>query len=76
MAGEYRGVKGEQTRHNLLRSQIRRYRRRLILLNRASSVAAVALLSFLLAVLADGLSMIDSLERCIRALGTIGLGRA
>lgn len=74
MAGEYRGVNSEQTRHAPLRSQIQRYRRRLRLLNRASWLGAVALLLYLLAVLAGGLSMLYPPVQWIRAVGTIGLG--
>ena len=74
MAGEYRGVNSEQDRHAPLRSQIKRYRRRLRLLNRASWLGAVALLFFLAAVLAGGLSMLYPPVQWIRAMGTIGLG--
>src|SRR3954447_5804691 len=51
LATEYRGAEREKPRHAPLRTQIQVYRRRLVLLNRASWLGAVALLCFLLAVL-------------------------
>lgn len=71
---EYRGVSGEQTRHKPLRTQIRNYRHRLVLLNRASWLAAVALLCFLAAVLAGGLSLAFPPIRAFKVVGTAGLG--
>ena len=74
LAAEYRGVAGEHTRHDPLREQIKGYRRRLVLLNRASCLAAIALLSFLVAVASGGLSLIYPPVRAIKAVGTAGLG--
>src|SRR5688500_7549329 len=54
---EYRGKAAEEPRHDPLRTQIRIYRCRLRLINRASWLGALALLSFLSAVLSGGLSM-------------------
>ena len=73
MAGEYRGVPGEQDRHAPLRAQIQGYRRRLVLLNWASWLGAVALLFFLSAVMAGGFSLLYPPVRAIRAVGTFGL---
>lgn len=73
LAGEYRGMPGEQGRHGPLRAQIQQYRTRLVLLSRASWLGAVALLCFLLAVLAGGLSMVYPPVRTIRTVGTLGL---
>ncbi|WP_435018072.1 DUF2721 domain-containing protein [Tundrisphaera sp. TA3] len=70
---EYRGVDGEHIRHGPLQSQIRNYRQRLILLNRASWLGAVALLCFLAAVLAGGLSLAYPPVRAFKAVGTAGL---
>jgi hypothetical protein len=49
------------------------YRRRLVLLNRASWLGAVALLCFLSAVLAGWLSLVYPPVRAIKAVGTTGL---
>ena len=73
LTSEYRGVEDGHNRHAPLRSQIRGYRRRLVLLNRASCLAAVALLNFLVAVTAGGLSLIYPPVRTIKAVGTFGL---
>lgn len=73
LTGEYRGVDIKHNRHDPLRSQIRVFRRRLILLNRASCLAAIALLCFLAAVLAGGLSLIYPPIRAIKAVGSFGL---
>lgn len=70
---EYRGVESEHGRHQPLRSQIRNYRHRLVLLNRASCLAAIALLCFLVSVLAGGLSMAFPPIRAYKAVGTTGL---
>ncbi len=73
LASEYRGVPGEHGRHGPLRSLIQRYRRRLILLNRASWISAVALLCLLVAVLLGGLSILFPPIVAFRAGGTFGL---
>lgn len=73
LAKEYRGVPGEHGRHGPLRSLIRRYRRRLVLLNRAAWIAAVALLAFLSAVLVGGLSILFPPIVALRTTGTAGL---
>ncbi len=73
LASEYRGVPGEHGRHAPLRVLIQRYRRRLVLLNRASWLAAVALLCFLSAVLIGGLSMLFPPVLEFKAGGTFGL---
>ena len=74
MAHEYRGVAGDHNRHAPLRSKIVGYRRRLVLLNRASWLGAIALLCFLVAVMAGGLSLMYPPVRPIKYVGTIGLG--
>ncbi len=71
-AGEYRGGSAEN-RHDPLRRQIGAYRQRLRLLLRASWMAAVALLSFLLAGLAGALSVVYPPVRAIKVVGTAGL---
>lgn len=73
LASEYRGVPGEHGRHAPLRSLIQRYRRRLVLLNRASWISAVALLCLLVAVLLGGLSILFPPIVALRAAGTFGL---
>ena len=73
LAREYRGVPGEHGRHAPLRTLIQRYRQRLVLLNRASWLAAVALLAFLSAVLIGGLSMLFPPVVAFRTAGTGGL---
>ncbi len=73
ITSEYRGVEDDHNRHEPLRSQIRVYRLRLLILNLASCLGAVALLCFLVAVLAGGLSMAYPPVRPIKAVGTIGL---
>lgn len=73
LTGEYRGVNNEQNRHAPLRTQIRLYRRRLNLLNWASWTAALALLNFLLAVIAGGTSLLYPPVVAIRTVGTAGL---
>lgn len=74
LAAEYRGVADEHNRHGPLREQIKGYRRRLVLLHRASCLAAIALLCFLVAVASGGLSLIYPPVRPIKAVGTAGLG--
>ena len=64
---------GEHGRHAPLRALIQRYRRRLVLLNRASWLAAVAMLCFLWAVLVGGLSMLFPPVEELKTAGTIGL---
>jgi len=70
---EYRGNPAEAPRHDPLRAEIGIYRQRLRLINRASWLAAVGLLSFLLAVLAGGLSMVYPPVRGIKVVGSFGL---
>lgn len=73
LATEYRGVPDEHGRHGPLRTLIQRYRRRLMLLNRASWLAAVALLAFLSAVMVGGLSILYPPVVALRTAGTWGL---
>lgn len=80
LAGRYRALTREyrtggvgDTRHGLLQSQIRAYRRRLRLINRASWLAAIALLCFILAVLAGGFSVMYPPIRYFKWIGTAGL---
>ncbi len=73
ITSEYRGVGDNHGRHAPLQSQIKGYRRRLGLLNWASCLGAVALLCFLVAVLAGGLSLAFPPVRTIKAVGTVGL---
>lgn len=73
LTGEYRDRSEEEPRHGSLQLQIRSYRLRLILMYRASALAAVALLCFLLAVLAGGLSILNPPFRFYKFVGTIGL---
>lgn len=73
LAVEYRGVPGEHGRHGPLRTLIQRYRKRLVLLNRASWLAAIAMLCFLGAVLIGGLSMLYPPVEMLKAAGTFGL---
>lgn len=73
LTAEYRGVDQEHTRHRPLRSQIQNYRQRLVLLNRASWMGALALLSFLLSVMAGGLSLAFPPIRTFKTVGTTGL---
>jgi hypothetical protein len=73
LTSEYRSGAGD-VRHGLLQCQIRAYRRRLRLMNRASWLAAVALLCFIVAVLAGGLSMAYPPVRIFKWVGTAGLG--
>jgi hypothetical protein len=73
ITGEYRGVNCEHGRHAPLRSQIWIYRRRLTLLNWASWFGAVALMCFLLAVMAGGFSLLYPPVVTIRTIGTAGL---
>ncbi len=73
ITGEYRGVHCEHNRHAPLRSQIWIYRRRLTLLNWASWLAALALICFLLSVIAGGLSLLYPPVVPIRTVGTAGL---
>jgi len=70
---EYRGKHADEPRHGPLRTQIRIYRKRLRLINRASWLGAIALLSFLFAVLAGGFSMAFPPVRAFKAVGTAGL---
>jgi len=72
LTAEYRGQKGE-SRHDMLQQQIRAYRCRLWLLTRASTVAAVALFCFLLAILSGGMSMVLGTGKVLRPTGTIAL---
>lgn len=69
----YRAVDCEQGRHAPLQSLIRGYRRRLDLLSWASTTAAVALLCFLTAVMAGGLSMVRTGSRIVDRVGEVGL---
>ena len=69
---EYRGGAGGP-RHGLLQNQIHVYRRRLWLLNRASWLAAVALLCFLVSVLLGGFSMVWPHVVAIKWTGAVGL---
>jgi FtsH-binding integral membrane protein len=73
LAGEYRGEKSGQPRYAPLRAQIRLYRRRLVLLNRASWLGAVALLCFLSALLSGWLSLVYPPSRVIKTVGMTGL---
>jgi hypothetical protein len=73
LTSEYRGVPGEHGRHAPLRALIQRYRRRLVVLNRASWLAAVALLSLLIAVLIGGLSMLYPPIVAFKTAGTFSL---
>ena len=70
LAGEYRTREESEPRHDPLRILIRAYRRRLRLMNRASALAAVALLCNLLAILAGGLSLLYPPQRFFKYLGT------
>jgi hypothetical protein len=72
LAGEYRSVPDEHGRHAPLCALIQRYRGRLILLNRASWLAAVAMLRFLAAVLIGGLSMLFPPVEELKVAGTTG----
>jgi hypothetical protein len=69
---EYRKSENGNSRHSLLQTQIRGYRRRLI--NRASWLAAVALLSFVVGVLAGGFSMAFPPVEAFKWVGTFALG--
>lgn len=73
IASEYRGKPDDQPRHGPLQGQIRLYRRRLVLLNWAATLGAVALLSLLAAVLAGACSMVYPSLRAIKTVGTVGL---
>jgi CBS domain containing-hemolysin-like protein len=73
LAAEYRGKAGEEPRHGPLRSQIQSYRRRLSLLHWAATLAAVALLFLLGAVVAGALSMMLSSSRHTTAIGAASL---
>jgi amino acid transporter len=57
LTSEYRGRQPVESRHGLLQPQIRTHRRRLRLIIWASWLAAVALLCFILSILAGGFSM-------------------
>ncbi|HEX4607740.1 MAG TPA: DUF2721 domain-containing protein [Urbifossiella sp.] len=70
---EYRERKGDEPRHGPLADVIRIYRRRLMLLIRASWLAGGALLFFLAAVLAGGLSMAYPPVVAFKAVGSVGL---
>jgi hypothetical protein len=70
---EYRGRKAGEVRHSLLQSQIRVLRRRLSLMNRASQLAAVALMSLIVAEMAGGISVLFPPVRAMKAVGTAGL---
>jgi len=73
LTGEYRKGGAGESRHSLLQKQIGTYRRRLFLLNRASWLACVALLCFLVAVLLGGLSMVFPTAAAVKWAGTSGL---
>ncbi len=73
LTGEYRGRKADESRHDQLQPQIRTYRRRLRLMSWASWGAAVALLCFILAVLAGGLSVAYPDVRLFKGAGTLSL---
>jgi len=73
ITGEYRRLTGDHCRHGPVRTQIQVLHRRLVLLNRASWLGAVALLCLLSAVLAGGVSMLFPDWRTVLALGTAGL---
>ncbi len=73
LASEYRGKREDEARHGPLQAEIRLYRRRLRLMHRASVLAAVAELCFLLAVLSGGLSMLYPPQRIFKFTGTVGL---
>jgi hypothetical protein len=73
LAVEYRDCCEDKPRHGPLQSEIRMYRRRLSLMNRASAVAAIALMCFLLAVLAGGVSILVPRWIYFKYLGTAGL---
>lgn len=73
LAGEYRGCGADAPRHGPLQSIIRLYRHRLVLMNRASLAAALALVCFLLSVLVGGLSILHPPERAFKWVGTVGL---
>lgn len=70
---EYRSRGDAEARHAPLRSQIRMYRRRLELVNRAAGLGAAAVLCFLLAVTAGGLSMAYPTVLTFKWVGTFGL---
>lgn len=69
----YREREGGDGRHGPLQYLIRVYRDRLWLLNRASWLAAAALLFFIAAVLAGGLSMAFPAAVAFKAIGSAGL---
>jgi hypothetical protein len=73
LTGEYRGGGAAENRHGMLQAQIRNYRRRLWLINRASWLAGVALLCFLISVLVGGLSMVYPPVVTFKGVGTIAL---
>ncbi len=73
LTAEYRKGGCAETRHGLLQAQIRAYRRRLWLINRASWLAGLALLSFLASVLVGGLSMVYPPVLELKGVGTIAL---
>jgi hypothetical protein len=73
LARDYRDGSGGGGRHGPLQSLLRVYRARLRLLTRASWCASAALLGFLTAVLAGGLSMAYPAVVAFKAVGSIGL---
>jgi hypothetical protein len=73
LTGEYRDGGAGESRHVLLQEEIRCYHRRLRLTSWASRLSAMALLSFLGAVLAGGLSMVWPAVVAIKVTGTMSL---
>jgi hypothetical protein len=70
---DYRDGDGGDGRHGPLQTLIRVYRSRLVLLNRASWLAGGALLGFIAAVLAGGLSMAFPPVVVFKAIGSMSL---
>lgn len=70
---DYRDGRGGNERHGPLRYLIQVYHRRLWLLVRASWLAGAALLGFIIAVLAGGLSVAFPAVVTFKAVGSIGL---
>jgi hypothetical protein len=73
LAVEYRDCCEDKPRHGPLQSEIRMYRRRLSLMNRASAVAAIALMGFLLAVLAGWGSILLPRWTFFKHIGIVSL---
>jgi len=73
LTSEYRSVNGDHGRHRPLQTQIQVYRSRLVYLNRASWLGAIALLCLIATVLAGGFSMVYPPIRAFKALGSVCL---